>query len=277
MTGAWTYPERGLLSLIVLEMGVSSRLTELLQKGEKVVVMGPTGEPTHIPENQTVLLAGGGLGNAVLFSIAEALRRRNNKVIYFAGYKDSKDVFKMDEVEAGADQVIWSNDTGEIIMPRRAQDLSFKGNIVEAMKAYSEGTLGNKIGDFKEVSRIITIGSDRMMNAVKVARYTVFKDKFGEHTGIGSINSPMQCMMKEICAQCLQRHVDPVTGKESFVFTCFNQDQDLDRVDFENLHQRLRQNSVLEKLANAYLTFLFSKGEEELTNVEDEDSIMKGH
>ena len=277
MTGAWTDPEKGLLSLIVLEMGVSSRLTELLQKGEKVVVMGPTGEPTHIPENQTVLLAGGGLGNAVLFSIAEALRRRNNKVIYFAGYKDSKDVFKMDEVEAGADQVIWSNDTGEIIMPRRAQDLSFKGNIVEAMKAYSEGTLGNKIGDFKEVSRIITIGSDRMMNAVKVARYTVFKDKFGEHTGIGSINSPMQCMMKEICAQCLQRHVDPVTGKESFVFTCFNQDQDLDRVDFENLHQRLRQNSVLEKLANAYLTFLFSKGEEELTNVEDEDSIMKGH
>ncbi|MGB3019442.1 MAG: pyridine nucleotide-disulfide oxidoreductase, partial [Ignavibacteria bacterium] len=176
-----------------------------------------------------------------------------------------------------ADQVIWSNDTGEIIMPRRAQDLSFKGNIVEAMKAYSEGTLGNKIGDFKEVSRIITIGSDRMMNAVKVARYTVFKDKFGEHTGIGSINSPMHCLMKEICAQCLQRHVDPVTGKESFVFTCFNQDQDLDRVDFENLHQRLRQNSVLEKLANAYLTFLFSKGEEELTNVEDEDSIMKGH
>jgi NAD(P)H-flavin reductase len=277
MTGAWTDPEKGLLSLIVLEMGVSSRLTELLQKGEKVVVMGPTGEPTHIPENQTVLLAGGGLGNAVLFSIAEALRRRNNKVIYFAGYKDSKDVFKMDEVEAGADQVIWSNDTGEMIMPRRAQDLSFKGNIVEAMRAYSEGMLGNALGDFKEVRRIITIGSDRMMNAVKAARYTVFKDKFGEHTGIGSINSPMQCMMKEICAQCLQRHVDPVTGKESFVFTCFNQDQDLDRVDFENLHQRLKQNSVLEKLANAYLTFLFSKGEEELSNVEDDDSIMKGH
>lgn len=127
MTGAWTDPERGLLSLIVLEMGVSSRLTELLQKGEKVVVMGPTGEPTHIPENQTVLLAGGGLGNAVLFSIAEALRRRNNKVIYFAGYKDSKDVFKMDEVEAGADQVIWSNDTGEIIMPRETRAHTVQG------------------------------------------------------------------------------------------------------------------------------------------------------
>jgi len=45
----------------------------------------------------------------------------------------------------------------------------------------------------------------------------------------------MQCMMKEVCAQCLQKHVDPVTGKESIIFSCFNQDQEMDRVDFPNL------------------------------------------
>ena len=61
-----------------------------------------------------------------------------------------------------------------------------------------------------------------------------------DHVGIGSINSPMQCMMKEICAQCLQRHVDPVTGKETLVFSCLNQDQELDHVDFDHLRQRLR-------------------------------------
>ena len=55
-------------------------------------------------------------------------------------------------------------------------------------------------------------------------------------------------------AQCLQRHVDPVTGKESFVFSCFDQDQHLDRVDFTNLRARLRQNTVLEKLSNLWLT-----------------------
>ena len=58
----------------------------------------------------------------------------------------------------------------------------------------------------------------------------------------------MQCMMKEICAQCLQTHVDPQTGKTSYVFSCFNQDQPLDHVDWGNLNQRLRQNSVQEKL-----------------------------
>jgi hypothetical protein len=48
----------------------------LPQARRAVVVMGPTGTPTEIPENETVLLAGGGLGNAVLFSISHALKRR---------------------------------------------------------------------------------------------------------------------------------------------------------------------------------------------------------
>ncbi|MEO8664163.1 MAG: FAD-dependent oxidoreductase [Ignavibacteria bacterium] len=256
MTGAWIDEEKGLLSLIILEMGASSRLCSRLKEGERVIVMGPTGTPTEIPRKETVLLAGGGLGNAVLFSIAEALKKNNNKVIYFAGYKDPADVYKMDEVESGTDQVIWSNDNGEMITPNRSQDLSFKGNIVEAMNAYSEKKIGNEIIDFKDINRIIAIGSDRMMNAIKLARHTIFKDKLGDHVAIGSINSPMQCMMKEICAQCLQRHVDPVTGEESFVFSCFNQDQLLDNVDFENLSGRLRTNSVLEKLSNNYLTYL---------------------
>jgi len=65
---------------------------------------------------------------------------------------------------------------------------------------------------------------------------------------IGSINSPMQCMMKEICAQCLQPHVDPQTGKTTYFFSCFNQDQPLDQVDFGALAQRLAQNGVQEKL-----------------------------
>ena len=39
-------------------------------------------------------------------------------------------------------------------------------------------------------------------------------------------------MMKEICAQCLQPHRDPATGEETVVFSCFNQDQALDAVDF---------------------------------------------
>jgi hypothetical protein len=86
------------------------------------------------------------------------------------------------------------------------------------------------------------------------------------HVGIGSINSPMQCMMKEVCAQCLQRHVDPATGREEFIFSCYNQDQELDRVDFANLHARLRQNSVQEKLSNLWLEHLLAEAGEALSH-----------
>jgi hypothetical protein len=59
--------------------------------------------------------------------------------------------------------------------------------------------------------------------------------------------------MKEICAQCLQVHKDPETGLEQIVFSCANQDQSLDRVDFNNLRARLTQNGVQEKLTKLWI------------------------
>ena len=84
------------------------------------------------------------------------------------------------------------------------------------------------------------------------------------HVAIASINSPMQCMMKEICAQCLQRHIDPVTGKETIVFSCSNQDQPQDAVDWKNLADRLRQNTVQEKLTDRWVQRLLAPAQLEL-------------
>jgi NADPH-dependent glutamate synthase beta subunit-like oxidoreductase/NAD(P)H-flavin reductase len=259
LTGAWVDKEEGLLSLIALELGVSSRIVAYLKRGEPVVVMGPTGAPTAIPRQQNVLLLGGGLGNAVLFSIAKGMREAGNTVIYFAGYKKGEDVFKRESIETATDQVIWSTDTGAGIQPSRPQDAHFRGNIVEAMLAYQRGELGHRVVPLDTVDRIIAIGSDRMMAAVKAARHSVLEPYLKkDHVCIASINSPMQCMMKEVCAQCLQKHVDPVTGQETIIFSCFNQDQQMDRVDFVNLAARLRQNTVQEKLANLWLDHLMN-------------------
>jgi NADPH-dependent glutamate synthase beta subunit-like oxidoreductase/NAD(P)H-flavin reductase len=261
LTGAWVDVEKGLLSMIVLEMGGSSRLCSLLKPGEEVLVMGPTGTPTEIPQKDTALLVGGGLGNAVLFSIARKLREEGSKVIYFAGYRKKEDFFKREEIEAATDVVVWSVDGGEMIEAKRPQDRSFRGNIVQAMLAYSKGELGEVVLPLSRAGRIIAIGSDRMMAAVQKARHEALKPFLNpNHIGIGSINSPMQCMMKEVCAQCLQKHKDPETGKETVVFSCFNQDQELDRVDWKNLNERLKTNSVLEKLTNAWVDRLLRRG-----------------
>jgi NADPH-dependent glutamate synthase beta subunit-like oxidoreductase/NAD(P)H-flavin reductase len=261
LTGAWVDKEKGLMSTIVLEMGASSRMCAMLERGQPVVLMGPTGTPTEIPhQRETVLLAGGGLGNAVLFSIGQALKAAGCRVLYFAGYRRAEDVYKVDDLERSADQVVWAVDAGTPLATRRPQDRTFVGNIVQAMTAYATGQLETRDFDFRDIDRIIAIGSDRMMKAVKDARHGVLQPFLKtEHCAIGSINSPMQCMMKEICAQCLQRHIDPRTGKESYVFSCFNQDQDLDSVDFGHLDMRLRGNSVLEKQAELFFTDIIKR------------------
>ena len=254
LTGAWVDRDRGLVSTIVLEMGGSSDLCALLEPGEPVVLMGPTGTPTEIASDEVVTLVGGGLGNAVLFSIGSALRRAGSRVLYFAGYKKIQDRYKVAEIEAAADVVVWCCDEAPGFTPTRAQDLAFVGNIVQGMLAYAQGRLGNQPIALRDADRLIAIGSDRMMEAVAAARHGVLAASLKpHHFAIGSINSPMQCMMKEICAQCLQPHVDPESGKRSYVFSCFNQDQPLDRVDFPGLAARLLQNSVQEKLTARWI------------------------
>ena len=254
LTGASVEYQEGLLSTIVLEMGGSSDLCALLKKNEPVILMGPTGTPSETPAQETVLLIGGGLGNAVLFSIGQKLREEGSRVIYFAGYKKIIDRYKVDEIEKAADVVIWCCDEAPGFTPGRVQDSAFVGNIVEAIATYGRGELGDGQIPLSSVDRLIVIGSDGMMRAVQEARHTVLRPYLKpDHHAIGSINSPMQCMMKEICAQCLQAHRNPETGEETVVFSCFNQDQPLDAVDFRNLRTRLTQNGAQEKLTKLWI------------------------
>ncbi|MGC2414982.1 MAG: FAD-dependent oxidoreductase [Stellaceae bacterium] len=254
LTGAWIDREQGLLSTIVLEMGGSSDLCALLKPGEPVILMGPTGTPTETPAGETVLLVGGGLGNAVLFSIGAAFRAAGSRVLYFAGYKALEDRYRIADIERAADSVVWCCDEAPGFAPGRTQDRAFVGNIVAAVEAYGEGALGAVEIPLGTVDRIIAIGSDGMMAAVAEARRAALKRYFRPgHRAIASINSPMQCMMKEICAQCLQRHYDPASGTETVVFSCFNQDQEMDGVDFPTLRRRLSQNGAQEKLTKLWV------------------------
>jgi NAD(P)H-flavin reductase len=235
-------------------MGGSSDLCQLLNPGEPVILMGPTGAPTEMAHAETVLLAGGGLGNAVLFSIGQKLRHMGSRVLYFAGYKKLEDRYKVDEIEKAADVVVWCCDEHPGFVPSRPQDKTVVANIVEAMTRYGRGDMGPAPIPLNEVDRIIAIGSDGMMRAVAQARHGVLLPYLRQdHHAIGSINSPMQCMMKEICAQCLQVHKNPQTGEERVIFSCFNQDQPLDHVDFSNLRSRLSQNGAQERLTKLWI------------------------
>ncbi|AFC73679.1 FAD-dependent oxidoreductase [Rickettsia montanensis] len=68
---------------------------------------------------------------------------------------------------------------------------------------------------------------------------------FSENTKIiVSVNSSMQCMMKGICGQCIQK----VKGEQKYIFACSQQNQNAEIVDFKSLKTRLRQNSLQAKM-----------------------------
>ena len=71
---------------------------------------------------------------------------------------------------------------------------------------------------------------------------------------IASVYGPMQCMLKGVCAQCLQWQVDPVTGKRTkAVYACSWQTQPMEMVDFDNLNERLKQNQMQETLTSLWV------------------------
>ena len=142
LTGAWVDKDKGLLSLITLEMGGSSDLCALLEPGEPVIVMGPTGTPTEIEPGETVVLAGGGLGNAVLFSIGQAFRKAGSKVLYFAGYKKLQRPLQGRGDRGRGRRRRLGLRRGAGLPADRPQDKSVVANIVEAMRRYASGELG---------------------------------------------------------------------------------------------------------------------------------------
>ena len=190
LTGAKVDYEHGFLSTIVLEMGGSSDLCTLLKPGEPVVLMGPTGTPTETPAQQTVLLAGGGLGNAVLFSIGQQLRASGSRVSLFCWLQEVIDRYKVEEIEAAADVVVWVCDEAPGFTPGRVQDSAFVGNIVEAMAAYGRGDLGDPEIPLSRSDRLIVIGSDGMMRAVSCQAHRATALPESRSSGHWKINSP---------------------------------------------------------------------------------------
>lgn len=267
LTGAGIDPGRGEVSLMVLETGVSSRLCATLRPGDPVVLMGPTGTATEIPENETIMIAAGRRGAAVMATLGPALRAAGNRVLYFAGFRTADEAYQQSALEAGADRIVWCTMSGHPVPNRRPGDLARTGDFLETIRAYGDGLLTD--GDDPEpialadVDRILAIGSEKLLRRIKEGLAGSLKPYFRPDVyAIGSVGSPMQCMLKGVCAQCLQWHVDPATGRRTeAVFSCAMQDQPLEWVDLDNLDSRLGQNRLSEQLSELWLDYLLARGD----------------
>ena len=233
LTGSYVNKEKGLIHLLIRENGLSSKLCRSLKVGEQVVLMGPSGKATEIVRNINIVLIGGGISNASLLPIAQALKEHNCTVKYLAAYKNLLDRFYQKKIEESADIVVWCCEEG-ILTKNRPHDFSLKGTALDGMRLISQTDSATDM--------IICIGSPEMMEAVENNKNVYF------HKGtklIISINSPMQCMMKGICGQCIQQ----VKDDRGYIFVCAGQDQEAQTIDFNCLKTRLTQNTLLETIS----------------------------
>ncbi|HSW52066.1 MAG TPA: FAD-dependent oxidoreductase [Sulfuricaulis sp.] len=262
MTGARVDPATGLVSLMVIERGASSRLVAGLQPGEPVALMGPTGVRATIPDGgETILFIGGRHGAAHVQSTGKALREKHNRVLFVGCFDSAQDVFCQDEIEAAADAVLWITANGAPVKPRRPQDRAVTAPVLDALVQYAAGKLGDVPIRLEEVTRMQVVGSNRLVRLIRDGRKKELKPFLAKQPATtGSINTPMQCCLKGVCSQCLQWQIDPQTGKRTkAVFSCSWQDQPLDIVDLDNLDQRLSQNRVQEHLTSQWLDYLFQR------------------
>jgi NADPH-dependent glutamate synthase beta subunit-like oxidoreductase/NAD(P)H-flavin reductase len=262
MTGARVDPDNGTVSLIVIERGASSRLVATLKPGDPVALMGPTGVRATIPQgDETILFVGGRHGAAHVQATGVALRKAGNRVLFVGCFDSAGDAFCQDEIEAAADVVLWVTAHGAPIHARRPQDRSITAPVVDAITQYADGRLGDPPMRLEDVTRILVVGSNRLVRLVRDARANELARWLATkpHT-TASISTPMQCCLKGVCAQCLQWQIDPATGQRTkAVFSCSWQDQPLDIVDLDNLDERLSQNRVQEHLTNLWLDHLLEK------------------
>jgi ferredoxin--NADP+ reductase len=214
-------PAAGTITIIVQEVGKTTRMIGALQKGDAVMdVAGPLGKPCHIENFGHAVCVGGGIGTAPAYPIARALKQAGNTVTSIIGCR-TKDLLILErEIEATSDRLFVATDDGSY---------GHHGLVT--------GILGRLIDEGTKVDIVFAIGPLQMMSAVcAVTRPHHMKTMV-------SLN-PVMVDGTGMCGGCR------VTIGEKIRFVCVDGPEfDGHDVDFEELLRRNRSYFREEKMA----------------------------
>lgn len=227
------------LSFLVMDAGVSSQILKRSTVGERIALMGPTGVRTAIAEGgHTLLIIGGALAVAYLLSVGPALQAAGNSIYFVGLITDSEPMVCADEIASLAAAVCYT--APDQLASVLAQFVEYSGMALN------------------EVDEVMVVGKGDLLRQIQQLRQQQLHGYFKERvTFKASVYGPMQCMLKGVCAQCLQWQIDPETGKRTkAVYACSWQHQPLEIIDTHNLDERLAQNRMQEQLTRLWYQFL---------------------
>ncbi|SDJ03140.1 dihydroorotate dehydrogenase electron transfer subunit [Salimicrobium halophilum] len=98
------------LTFVYKTFGPGTKTLTNKRRGDEVNLLGPLGNGFPLPEDQHVLLIGGGVGVPPMKGLAEELSRTNNNVSAVLGFRSEAEVFYERELSAFADVTIVTED-----------------------------------------------------------------------------------------------------------------------------------------------------------------------
>lgn len=106
-------PKKGTITLMFLEVGVSTRKLGTLQVGDEILdIVGPLGTPSDIKHYGSVAIVCGGVGTAAAYPIAKALKKTGNQVISIIGARTEELLILEEEMKSFSDELYVSTDDG---------------------------------------------------------------------------------------------------------------------------------------------------------------------
>jgi glutamate synthase (NADPH/NADH) small chain len=105
--------ETGTIRLIVQTVGKSTTLMDEIPVGETLHdMLGPLGNPSDIQHFGKVCVVGGGVGAAVAYPVARALKQAGNEVTSIIGARNKDLLILKDELTAVSDHLYFTTDDG---------------------------------------------------------------------------------------------------------------------------------------------------------------------
>jgi len=219
LTIADSDPQAGTVTIVVQGIGKTTKMLNKLEAGQAIAdVVGPLGKASEVEKYGRCVVIGGGVGTAIAYPTAMALKKAGNQVITIIGGRNKQLVILEDEIRSFADEVIITTDDGSY---------GEKGLVIDPLK--------RMIADGKKVDYVLAIGPIPMMRAVaNVTR---------EH-GIKTVVSlnPIMVDGTGMCGGCRVL----VAGKSQFA--CVDGPEfDAHQVDFDILTKRNAMYRGLER------------------------------
>jgi ferredoxin--NADP+ reductase len=209
----------GTVTIIVQGVGKTTKQLNMMEAGDEIMdIVGPLGMPSHIENFGTTVSIGGGVGTAIAYPTAVALKQAGNHVITINGARTKDLVILEEEMKAVSDEAYITTDDGTY---------GHHGFVTDMLQKL--------IDDGIKIDFVLAIGPIPMMKAVS--------DLTKPH-GIKTVVSlnPIMIDGTGMCGGCR------VAVGGEVKFACVDGPEfDAHEVDFKNLTDRNRMYQEYEK------------------------------